>query len=304
MQEIDYISVKKAASLLGVSVSSVKRWVDAGTLPAVKTCGGHRRLRMDDVMAMQSSAAVTEPEVSGQEAGLSCVQCHSIPDPAQAHQHLLGCVERGDYEGLAHCLQSLLVSGMGIAMLGDAVIFPLMADIGHRWSAGHWDLAVEHLAVRTIQHVLAGWKMNDGSLYSGQGRVAVGCCPPADHYCLGNFLVKLMLVEQGWRVLNLGPNTPFESLGRVAVQYQASLAWVSCGHIENEETFVSGLNSLHGALRSQGTVLFLGGQALQGSVRRKIRFDWLGDTLTQMQQAVTDRFPPTRPQIHRSAANS
>jgi hypothetical protein len=51
-------------------------------------------------------------------------------------------------------------------------------------------------------------------------------------------------------------------------------------------------------------VLFLGGQALQGSVRRKIRFDWLGDTLTQMQQAVTDRFPPTRPQIHRSAANS
>ncbi|MCY2948192.1 MAG: helix-turn-helix domain-containing protein, partial [Planctomycetota bacterium] len=70
MQEIEYISVKKAASLLGVSVSSVKRWVDAGTLPAVKTCGGHRRLRMDDVMAMQSAAAVTEPEVSGQEAGL------------------------------------------------------------------------------------------------------------------------------------------------------------------------------------------------------------------------------------------
>ena len=136
MQEIEYISVKKAASLLGVSVSSVKRWVDAGALPAVKTCGGHRRLRMDDVMAMQSAAAVTEPEVSGQEAGLSCVQCHSIPDPAQAHHHLLGCVERGDYEGLAHGRQSLLVSGMGIAMLGDAVIFPLMADIGHSRAFG------------------------------------------------------------------------------------------------------------------------------------------------------------------------
>ncbi len=304
MSERNYLTVKDAASLLGASVSSVKRWVDAGTLSAVKTIGGHRRLRTSDVMALLNSGTSTGTAEADSGLKPKIAELPELPDPAQAHGELLGYVERGDFEGLARGLHALLQSGMGIAMLGDGVIFPLMADIGHRWESDQMDLAVEHLAVLTIQHVLAGWKMHDGSFYSGQGRVAVGCCPPADHYCLGNLLVKLMLVEQGWRVLNLGPNTPFDSLGRVAVQYQASLAWVSCGHIENEETFVSGLNSLHTALRSQGTALFLGGQALHGSVRRKIRFDWLGDTLTQMQQAVTDRFPPINPKIHRPAANS
>lgn len=304
MTEHDYLTVKDAAALLGVSVSSVKRWVDSGALPAVKTHGGHRRLLASGVMALTQTEMVTRQEESEPPQKPACTQCLAAVDAARAHRHLLSCVMQGDFQGLANGLEALLVGGMGIVTLGDGVIFPLMSDVGHRWSEGQLDVADEHLAVRTIHQVLARWKIQDEAFYSGQGRVAVGCCPPADHYCLGNYLVKLMLVEQGWRVLNLGPNTPFESLGRVAVQHQASLAWVSCGYIENEETFVSGLNSLHATLRTHGTALFVGGQALQGPVRRKIRFDWLGDTLAQMQQAVLDRFPPVSAMVPRSVANS
>ena len=58
----DLITTRSAASLLGVGTTSVKRWADEGTLPCVKTAGGHRRFRRSDVMALlRRGDAPSEP---------------------------------------------------------------------------------------------------------------------------------------------------------------------------------------------------------------------------------------------------
>ncbi len=45
----DWVSTKRAMQLLGVSSTTIKRWADNGTLPSMRTAGGHRRFRRDDV---------------------------------------------------------------------------------------------------------------------------------------------------------------------------------------------------------------------------------------------------------------
>ena len=39
------------AEALGVSESSLKRWIDAGRIRASRTEGGHRRVALDDALA-------------------------------------------------------------------------------------------------------------------------------------------------------------------------------------------------------------------------------------------------------------
>ena len=48
------LSLRKAAELLGVSVSALRRWDKSKHLTAVRTPGGHRRYRLSDIEKFQS----------------------------------------------------------------------------------------------------------------------------------------------------------------------------------------------------------------------------------------------------------
>ena len=54
------LSLRKAAELLGVNISTLRRWDKNKYLTAIRTPGGHRRYRLSDIEKFQSPAKTTK----------------------------------------------------------------------------------------------------------------------------------------------------------------------------------------------------------------------------------------------------
>src|SRR5690349_24658833 len=63
----DLLSPKQVARAIGVSESSLKRWCDSGRIPMARTAGGHRRMRLADVVRFvrDEGQPLVAPEVLG-----------------------------------------------------------------------------------------------------------------------------------------------------------------------------------------------------------------------------------------------
>src|SRR2546430_13117031 len=55
------------------------------------------------------------------------------------------------------------------------------------------------------------------------------------HYVLANVLVAMVLEENGWRAVNVGPNTPLASFVRALRQLRPRLLWLSCSYLADVE---------------------------------------------------------------------
>lgn len=57
----EWVSLRKAANILGVHPATVRNWADKGELPSRRTPGGHRRFNRDDLNRYSQSQGELQP---------------------------------------------------------------------------------------------------------------------------------------------------------------------------------------------------------------------------------------------------
>lgn len=249
------LSTAQLAQAIGVSESSVKRWVDDGALAAVRTVGGHRRIpRAEAVRFVRATrAAVVQPAALG---------LTGTPDtlavPLDRLQARAAAGAPGDLRAM---LDGFYLQGRSVAAIVDGPLRTTMHGLGDRWQHEPDGILVEHRATE----LCVQWLMQLRGLLpiAADAPVAVGGTPPGDPYVLPTLAVAAALEAKGVRAVNLGPDTPFETLLLAARRERAVLVWLSVSTEPAREAVATALPSFAADVARLRARLILGGRALE-----------------------------------------
>lgn len=238
------LSSRQAAILLHTHESSVKRWCNAGDLACTFTEGGHRRIRLADLLRFASAQDVP---------------CELLRLESEAESALKGvfALRRGNVtEDIVLMLKNWLLEAdsrkvlaliivsrsfdISLSVIFDRMIGDLMRHIGDSWAAGAFGIGEEHRVSESILDVLYHLQ-SEVELSSGPKRpTAILGTGPGDEHVTGALMVRTLLTEVGWDVVFLGRKVPVEDFVLFQKKYQAPLVCISLA-AERTQQEISGI---------------------------------------------------------------
>jgi excisionase family DNA binding protein len=286
-----HLTSREAARLLGASEASVKRWADGGLLPSLRTVGGHRRFRPEDVAAFRrgrgardSRGVLRMGEVSGpaaaagEDAGPEGVALDEGLSRMMFETLLAGYVE-----STAEALVGLRRRGHTVARIADSVLCPALRKIGDLWRAGELSVAEEHLATRTA--LTAVQVLRDALSLNVGDRAAICCAVEDDFHELPVHLAALTLEGLGWGVVNLGTSTPFYALAEAVERFAPGLVCVASTVFDHPDRAAREYGEFKRAAERAGASVVLGGAGFGvGGVRQRFPADLYAATFSQLEE--------------------
>ncbi len=291
-----FASTAQVAEALGVGVTTIKRWVDEGILPAQKTAGGHRKLSSADVRRLAREGRLPQADLSR-----LFPTARSTPATPDDFRERLGVAALGDdVESIRSTIVGAYHAGLAMEVIADKIIAPAMAQVGREWEAGRLAVIHEHRITQACVAAVFELKAMQRSHAQASRPLAIGGAPEGDHSTLASLLAAMALNDCGWESMNLGPHTPFSAFRSALDQFNPKLVWFSATHIADEATFMNEYESFYREAQARGIAVAVGGRALQESVRTKMNYTMFGDGLTQLTAFARTLNPPAQSPRRRS----
>lgn len=273
-----HLSPRELADALGVSESTLKRWVDLGRISAFRTEGGHRRISVPEAVRFVRDHGVplSRPELLGLPE-ITVAQRAGLSEKARLLDFLL----EGDVVGARGFLLARYLAGSPIAELADGPIRDAMHALGELWRHDEGGIFVEHRGTDTCLQAIAHLRTMIDTPVSAP--VALGGAPEDDPYILPSFLAAMVTTVAGLRAVNLGPDTPLSALQHAVAHHRPRLVWMSASAPINPARARS-ISRWLGSLES--TVVVVGGRhgaSLAGGARVRHL-----ETMAQLAALVTD----------------
>ena len=274
------LSPKKAAKVLGVSESSVKRWCDAGHLSVVKTSGGHRRISIQTLMTFARSKGhnLENPQL----IDLPTVNAN-VPEnePYELLKNLMHALSKGHEDTVRSILISRWMSGEPLANIFDRLLAPAFSGLGHQWRSNEIEIYEERRAILIVERSFADMRRLVGTS-KPNAPLAVGCTFEGDPYSMPTAMCELTLLELGWNAQNLGPWQPLISITQAIKNIQPRLCWLSVSKVDKPETFPQEISELYATAEENNCALILGGRGVSDpDFRKTLEFSGYCDSMSQ-----------------------
>lgn len=275
------LTTRQLADAIGVSESSVKRWIDAGRIAATRTVGGHRRVRVEEAAryVREAGIAVQRPE----SLGLLDLAAHARrkADEADPGEMLYEYLTKGLAAEASGLLMKRFLGGASVAQLVDGPLVQAMTRIGELWRSRPQGVLLEHRATEVAIRAM----VRLGALLQppAAGPVSVGGAPSGDPYILASMSAAAVLEDEGFRATNLGPETPLSTLALSVETLSPRLVWVSVSVATDANHLRREVLGLADRVRALGAVLVVGGAEVDRlSLPKKRPALYVGDSMGEL----------------------
>jgi excisionase family DNA binding protein len=271
------MSPAQVARIVGVSESTLKRWVDTGLLRARKTAGGHRRIALAEALAFLRKQGRPAPSLDA----LGVLGARPVADPAMTPETLAELLLREDVAISRALLLDEFRRGRAVDDLLDRLLAPAMARVGVLWAQGAIDVYQEHLATHRAWWILV--ELRDLLPEPPpEAPLALTASPEGDPTLLAGLMAELTLVESGWRALNLGPDLPASSLRNAVDAHRPRLVSVSLSSHAVRPRFFEEYPRVLEAAQAVGAAVMLGGQGLTPEMQDRLVATAFGTRLAHL----------------------
>lgn len=221
--------VRQVIRRTGLSADLLRAWERryAAVVPA-RTSGGQRLYSDDDIErlvllrrltqqghAIGQVATLATPRLremlvadslgAGADRGVGDAGATGDTRFAALEREAMGHVERLDGQGLEALLRRL-TQHEGITPIIEAVIVPLMREVGERWHRREFTPAHEHLATSVIERTLH-WMLDGVVEPADAPRIALATTQGERHE-VGIQVAATIAAVEGWRPIYLGADLP------------------------------------------------------------------------------------------------
>jgi excisionase family DNA binding protein len=262
-KEIQYFNSLEAAKILGVNVSTIKRWTDEGKLECIQSAGGHRKFLMSHLAGF----------LENNKKKTSKVNLFPIEDETdlQISHHIL----KGDFDYLITYLQEQalvssrsrvqqVMNGLYLAQyplhqIYDHLITPVLHNIGALWEQEKISVATEHLATQTVRD----------SIIRLQGIIRIPREKIGNVLCL-NFsdelhdialkMVDHVLEARGFKVLFTGQITPLVNIEALFDVLKPERVYISSTFVNDTSLAQTELDQICKISTDYGAFVYIGGR--------------------------------------------
>lgn len=217
-----FLSPRQLAQALGVSESSLKRWVDAGKIAAARTDGGHRKIALAEAVRFirETGAPLAHPEILDMPE-VAVAQHRAMTGDDRLYTYLVA----GDTVGARGWLLARYLEGASIEELGDGPIKESMQALGELWRHDEGGIFIEHRGTDICLQALA--QLRNTFEPPADAPLALGGAPEDDPYLLPSFMAATVIAAAGMRAVNLGPDTPIGAMQAAVAHHSPALVWLS-----------------------------------------------------------------------------
>lgn len=258
-----YLNSKEVASIMGVNVSTIKRWTDSGKLDCYQTIGGHRKFLLSHLKNFLK-------EKINQKLRVNIIQYLNKGD-----KELVQRIDRIDYKYLRDYLfqlglqqgvdsihdviNSLLIKGEPQYRIYDELILNVLNRIGDLWSNNKLSIADEHIMTETIRNVMYRIHSEISKNNVKIPKKVICMTLTNDEHEIPLVMIQSILDEINIPSTNLGPNIPVPEIESKIQVVNPTHLIISSNYVLDTDTFNSEISRLIQFCHKKDIEILIGG---------------------------------------------